>query len=67
VLEAIRRTATYRKIRVIVLSAVPAVSAVPADGIDGCTEYIQKPVSFDRLLHLLQAVHASVGEHRSSI
>jgi two-component system response regulator MprA len=45
VIKSLRRA--NRSLPVIVLSAVPA---------QGCTDYIQKPVSLDRLLELLETV-----------
>jgi CheY-like chemotaxis protein len=39
---------------VVVLSAIPA---------DGCADYIQKPISLDRLLELLSKVRARVAAH----
>ena len=42
-----------RKLPIVIVSAVPA---------DGCQDFIQKPVSFKRLLQLLELIRARVKE-----
>jgi DNA-binding response OmpR family regulator len=49
VLQALRQTAHLSKLPVVVLSAIEA---------HGCPDYIQKPVSLDRLLALIDTVRA---------
>ena len=49
VLETLRSSARYSKLPVVVLSALRA---------DGCSDYIQKPVSLDRLLSLIEVVRS---------
>jgi len=51
VMKSLRRA--NRTVPVIVLSAVPA---------QGCADYIQKHVSLDRLLELLEAVRVRSGQ-----
>jgi DNA-binding response OmpR family regulator len=48
-LQILRRTPRHARVPVIVLSAVPSPGAV---------DYIQKPISLDKLLALLSAVRA---------
>jgi CheY-like chemotaxis protein len=57
-LEAFRLVPAYRQIPVVVLTAVPGLA-----NLELCTDVIGKPVSFDRLVRLLQTVHANVGSH----
>ena|ERR1700723_1876997 len=52
--EVLRTLRAARKeLPVVILSALPA---------DGCSDYIQKPVSFARLLQLLETIRARVKE-----
>jgi CheY-like chemotaxis protein len=49
VLQTLRQSAELSKLPVVVLSAIEA---------HGCADYIQKPVSLDRLLTLLDTIRA---------
>lgn len=49
VLQTLRGSVRYAKLPVVVLSALRA---------EGCSDYIQKPVSLDRLLNLLEVLRA---------
>jgi CheY-like chemotaxis protein len=54
VLQVLRDTPEYRALPVVILSAVP-----PQDErLQGCADYVQKPVSFERLFRLVETVHA---------
>ena len=54
VLKALRHSRA--ELPVVVLSAIPA---------SGCTDYLQKPVSFERLLELLAVIRARVSARRA--
>jgi two-component system sensor histidine kinase ChiS len=58
VLQTLRKTQRYRALPVVVLSAVPAVPATA----EGYADYIEKPVSFARLLRLLETIRAHVND-----
>ena len=53
VLQTMRQSAELASVPVVVLSAIAA---------HGCADYIQKPVSLDRLLVLLDTIRARAAE-----
>ena len=58
VLQTLRSTKRYRTLPVVVLSAVPEVRAT----VDGYADYIEKPISFARLLRLVESIRAHVSD-----
>jgi CheY-like chemotaxis protein len=58
VLQTLRSTQRYRTLPVVVLSAVPQVRATT----DGYSDYIEKPISFARLLRLVESIRAHVSD-----
>jgi CheY-like chemotaxis protein len=57
-LETLRDTPHCRTLPVIILSAAPPTGEIT----EGCADYIEKPVSFDRLVRLVESVHANAGD-----
>jgi CheY-like chemotaxis protein len=58
VLQTLRNTQRYRTLPVVVLSAVPQVRATT----DGYSDYIEKPISFARLLRLVESIRSHVSD-----
>jgi CheY-like chemotaxis protein len=56
VLKTLRSSRSRRDVPIVVLSALPA---------PGAADYIQKPVSYERLVQILDVVRARVGKKPS--